>query len=151
VFLVYRNPLPIPDRGHRGFVVPNERAAITVVTILSQAGLPEQFSFDSGPIHHTLLWDNATAIMRFDESLRQLGIGLNFMSIVVADPGDSATRATTLLEESGFTAKVWRNTNPALGDKLVVVSSSAFEGWVMVFRRHKLLLGAIKRTRLLPR
>lgn len=134
------NPLPFPDRGHRCFVVPNEQAARTVVTILGElGGLPERFTFDAGPTHQTLLWDNTTVIMSFDPSAHDQG---NAISVVVTDPRESAVAAAAILKQAGFTANIKYGVAPELGDKLVLLESNACNGWALVFRRHILSMGS---------
>ncbi len=142
VFCFVRNPLPFPDRGHRCFAVPNERAAAVVTTILGRfGGVPERFTFDSGPTHQTLLWDNTTVIIHFDQVVRDRGLAMNALSTVVRHPTASAREAATLLQQQGFSATMTDDVDPDVGDKLVLLASDAFEGWVMVFRRHILAMG----------
>lgn len=141
IFCFYRNPLPFPDRGHRCFAVPNERAAKVVVGILDDlGGLPERFTFDAGPTHQTLLWDNTTVIIRHDQVIGEQKMAPNGLSVVVGDPGMSALEAAATLRRAGFTADI--NAMPEVGDnKLVLLNSDAFDGWVLVFRRHILAMG----------
>ncbi len=150
VFCFYRNPLPFPDRGHRGFAVPSEKAAKVVVEIFESIGLSERFTFDSGPTHQTLMWDNATVIMQLDQSVRDLGLAPNFISLPVSNPRARAWQALTMLKEAGFTGDIKENVNPEVGDKLVLLSSNAFDGWVMVFRRHVLAMGMPVKRKLAP-
>ncbi|MEK9182324.1 MAG: hypothetical protein AAB781_01895 [Patescibacteria group bacterium] len=139
IFCFYRNPLPFPDRGHRCFAVPNEKAAIVVVGILDKiAGLPERFTFDAGPTHQTVLWDNTTVIIRHDYQGHPAPNGL---SVVVSNPKDSALEAATILKQAGFTAIIKDDIMPEMGNKFVLLESNAFDGWVLVFRRHILVLG----------
>lgn len=142
IFCFYKNPLPFPDQGHRCFAVPNESAARVVTTILGKfAGLPERFTFDAGPTHQTVLWDNMTVIIRHDEDIRGQGLAPNGLSVVVKNPKVSARKAATMLKEAGFTATIKEDVIPELGDKFVLLESNAFDGWVMPFRRHVLVLG----------
>src|SRR3989338_1103344 len=98
IFCFYRNPLPFPDWGHRCFAVPNENAAKVVAGILDKiVGLPERFTFDSGPTHQTLLWDNTTVIIHHDKTVRDQGLSPNALSVVVSDPRVSAWAAAALL------------------------------------------------------
>ena len=141
IFCFYRNPLPFPDRGHRCFAVKGEVAAKITVTILGKVGLPERFTFDAGPTHQTLLWDNTTVIMSLDKSIREQKIPPNGLSVAVSNPKASAKEAAGMLEQAGFTAQIHENVVPEMGDKFVLLESDAFDGWVMVFRRHILALG----------
>ncbi|KKS45027.1 MAG: hypothetical protein UV08_C0011G0025 [Parcubacteria group bacterium GW2011_GWA2_42_18] len=144
LFLFVRNPLPFPDRGHRCFAVPNEQAAKVVVTILGKlAGLPERFSFDTGPAHQTLLCDNTTVIIyydQYDHPALKLGLLPNIFSVVVSNPKASAREAVAMLERAGFTADIKYDVLPEVGDKFVMITSNAFN-FTMVFRRHILAMG----------
>ena len=134
-FLFVRNPLPFPDRGHRAFAVPDEAAAKVVVKILSEFGLSERFTFDAGPTHQTLLSDNMTVIIRHDAS----SLAPNGLSLAVEDPIKSAEEAAKILSAAGFATII--TPLPDLEDKLVVVTSDAFEDWSLVFRLHVLAMG----------
>lgn len=142
VFCFVRNPLPFPDRGHRCFAVPNEQSAKTVVKILDNlAKLPERFTFDVGPTHQTLLWDNTTVIIYHDEIIHSQGLPPNGLSVVVSNPKKSAQEAAMILRQAGFTAIIKDDVMPEVGDKFVLLSSNAFDGWILAFRRHILKMG----------
>jgi hypothetical protein len=150
VFLLYRNPLPFPDRGHRCFGVRDDAAARAVASILGEiGGLPERFTFDSPGVRQTLMWDNATVLLQLAPATRDLVMARNGISVPVATPLECAREAATLLQQSGFSAVVREGPEVGLDDKLVVLQSDAFEGWVMVFRRHALAMGKIKTWKLL--
>ena len=142
IFCFFRNPLPFPDRGHRCFAVPDKYASEVVVAILGRiAGLPERFTFDAGPTHQTLLWDNTTVIISHDNNTRAHGFAPNGLSVVVKDPKVSAKEAAAILRQRGFLANIRDDIVPEVGDKLVLLESNAFEGWVLIFRRHILVMG----------
>ena len=142
VFLFFRNPLPVPDHGHRCFAVPNEAAAKVVVGILGKfGGLPERFTFDAGPTHQTLLWDNTTVVIQHDDKVRTMGLPPNAISIVVGTPVHAAEQAADILRMAGFRANVVRNAMPEVADKFALVTSNAFDGWVLAFRRHIVAMG----------
>lgn len=142
IFCFVRNPLPFPDRGHRCFSVTNEQAARVVVTILGKlAGLPERFTFDPGPTHQTLLWDNTTVIIYHDQVIREQNLALNGLSVVVSNPKASAWEAAAMLKQAGFTAIIKDDVMPEASDKFILLSSDAFDGWVLAFRRHILAMG----------
>nr|MBP9748705.1 hypothetical protein [Patescibacteria group bacterium] len=142
VFCFVRNPLPFPDRGHRCFAVVNEQAAKVVVTILgSMGGLEERFTFSPGPTTQTLLSDNETVIIQHTAAMRESGLPLNAISIVVSNPLESATAAVAMLQAAGFTARVESNVlGPEVSEKFVFVTSDAFDGWGLAFRRHVLMM-----------
>jgi len=131
------NPLPFPDNGHRAFAVRDETAAKVVVKILSDFGLSEKFTFDAGPTHQTLLADNMTVIIRHDAGS---SLAPNGLSLAVKDPDKSAREVAKSLTDAGFLATVIPL--PGMEKKLVVLTSTAFHGWSMVFRRHILAMGS---------
>lgn len=142
IFCFYRNPLPFPDKGHRCFAVPDENAAKILLKILDEVGLKELFTFDAGSTHQTLLSDNTTVIIRHN------GCPLpepNGFSVVVEDPQQSGLKAADILEEAGFSTKA----DHMLGmeGKIFILESDAFEGWVLVFRKHILKMGKISNKR----
>lgn len=137
IFLLYRNPLPIPDRGHRCFAVPNETAAQVVLRILGEiGGMPERFTFVSRPTRQTVLWDNTTVIIRYSEL--PVDIPRNAISIVTEIPLLSAENAAKLLREKGFAVNLETGVFPGLEGELIFLTSTAFDGWSLVFRKHML-------------
>lgn len=147
VFLFWRNPLPLPDRGHRCFSVASQKAAKAVVQVLGEiGGLPERFTFDVGPTQQTLLWDNTTVIILVKDDVLKRKISCNALSVAVADPRVSARKTALLLRRRGFTATI-DETQADLG--LVLLSSDAFDHWSMVFRRGILAMGTVKTRKLL--
>jgi hypothetical protein len=136
--LHFRNPLPIPDKGHRLYGVKDERALGVVVQVLQQVShLREQFTFDSGPTHQTLMWDGFTVISYIDQDTRKMfdlaGTGL---SVPVENPEQASAKAVRLLRQFGYDAEKLDNLDLDLpANHLIPVKSNAFDGWVLVFRR----------------
>lgn len=143
--LLWRNPLPFPDRGHRCFAVPGERAARAVTAALEGGGLSRRFTFAFGTTVQTLFWDNTTVLIRHGGGGARLAP--NALSLVARRPLARAHAAAEELRNAGFTAEVHPDPGPASDSKLVVVSSDAFDGWVLVFRRHVLAMGSPQRVR----
>ena len=137
ILFFYRNPLPFPDRGHRIFGVPDERARRTVVELLGEvSALKERWTFDSGQVHQTLMWDGLTSIHYLDPEVQKtrklLGSGL---SVPTRDPQLSAMRAVEFLKNAGYEAKLVEGLILDLPpNHLVPVESNAFNGWNLVFR-----------------
>ena len=133
-----RNPLPFPDRGHRAYGVPDEKARQTVVNILQEVTpLRERFTFDSGATHQTLMWDNMTVIHYLDSDIQKArSVSGNGLSVAVDDPMTSAKRAVELLKAQGYQAEILTGINYDLPEGyLVPVTSNAFNDWALVFRR----------------
>ena len=134
--LLFRNPLPFPDRGHRTFGVPDTTAQKTVVNVLTKFGLPLRFRFKSGPLDQALLWDNTTVIHFLDPKFDHSGNGI---SVAVPDPEAAAAWATKQLQAAGYTVQRMEGADRDLPpNHVVVLTSSAFLSWAMVFRRHQL-------------
>jgi hypothetical protein len=135
--MVFRNPFPFPDRGHRLYGVPNEHARRTVMNILRGSGLQPRLRFRTGPSDQTLFWDNETVIHVLDQGGGLSGTGI---SVVVSNPQRAASNAIKMLRDAGYSAE--QPSDAAVSDvgasDLVVVASSAFLGWALAFRRHQL-------------
>ena len=139
ILVFWRNPLPFPDRGHRVFGVQDERARKVVVAGLKEiGGLSPRFTFDSGPIHQTLMWDNTTVIAYFDQAfLTQKGLASNAISLAVEDPNATAASfAQYLRVRGGYSSVVVRDPDTNLPpNHIALVTSNAFDDWILVFRR----------------
>ncbi len=133
--LIFRNPLPFPDRGHRIFGVANEQTRADVVRVIETlSGKRSQFTFDSGDIHQTILADGHTSIHYIDNC--PLDVPSSGISIPVEDPLASAQKAIEMLKAQGYTASLIENVKMDLPPNyLVPVRSNAFENWALVFRR----------------
>ena len=46
-----------------------------------------------------------------------------------------------MLKQAGFSADIKDNIMPEVGDKFVLLTSNAFDGWILAFRRHILVMG----------
>jgi len=136
--MLLKNPLPFPDNGHRVFGVPDENARAVVVDLLSKIShLKERFTFDSGEVHQTLMWDGFTSIHYLDPQIQKDGnISGSGLSVPVSDPQSSAEQAVEFLQSAGYEASIIENINFDLPpNHLVPVKSNAFNGWALVFRR----------------
>lgn len=134
-------PLPIPDWGHRVFPVKNLSALKALYGVLGEFGFRETFTFDTPPLRQTLLSDGTTVIARrTDIEVSSSVPNLPGMSIVVpGDPFAAATEAAISLHVVGFKAHAQKF--PGLEDRLAFLTSDAFVGWVLVFRKHALKMG----------
>lgn len=133
--IIVRNPFPFPDRGHRVFGVPDERARSVVVNIIENlSGKKSKYTFDSGQIHQTILADGFTSIHYIDN--RPDGIPGNAISLAVENPLASAQKAIEMFQANGYEADLIEGIEMDLPlNHLIPVKSNAFENWVLVFRR----------------
>lgn len=157
VSLFGKNVLPI-DRGHRCFGVKDKRALDIVLGILRENGLEERFTFDTGPIQQTLMWDNTTVLtlsknrpetathypvdMNMPETEAQETLPLGGLSLPVKDPKKTVEAAAFALTKAGYPSRVFENVIPEAGEKLVILQCDAFVDWVLVPRRHIVVMGA---------
>jgi hypothetical protein len=150
-FLLIRNPLPLPDRGHRAFAVPSEEARRVVLKVLGQVGsLQGRFTFDAGPTHQTLMQDGYTVLNYLDSTNPRLSrLPGNAISLAVKNPRSAAENAAELLKSENYSAAIEEITDALMPpDHLVVVESDAFKGWVLVFRRHIFKMPKVERRKL---
>lgn len=131
-------PIPVPDRGHRCFPVPNEAVAEIIAGILAQHGLAEQFTFSSGGTNQCVVGGD-TVLFWCNEQLRSMGLDKSVLSVPVQDPVKAAHQAKDALWAAGFEVKV-HDALPGMERKLVVVEIAELD-WLLVFRRHLLRMG----------
>lgn len=140
--LLLFSPLSVlRENGHTCLAVKNEEAARVLCQLFATHGVHEQFTFDAGTTHQTLMTDNNTVLIWHDPH-KGTGSPLppNGRSLISANPNCSAENAVTFLRIHGFTARIAdRITNPN-GD-IVIVETDAFDNAVLVFRRHVMKLG----------
>jgi hypothetical protein len=133
--LIFYNPLPFPDRGHRIFGVRDERARSVVVKLIEMfTGKQSRYTFDSADVHQTIMGDGFTSILYLDNN--QIGIPASGISIPVNDPLEAANKAVELLQNKGYTAEIIESVKFDLPpNQLVPIKSNAFDGWTLIFRR----------------
>lgn len=143
ILLHFSNPVAFLFQGHNCWAVKNEDAAKAVGTIFSELlGLKEKFTFDPGTTHQTLFEDGRTVLISHDNSMNGIKLPPNGRSFPVKDPNAVAQQAATILKRAGFTAEVITNHIPELEDnKFVIVTSNAFDGWILGLRRPLYAMG----------
>ncbi len=155
LLLVWRSPFPIPlrDRGHRCYSVPNEDAAVAVGKVLGLCRLKERYTFDmestAGFVVQTVFDDDKTVLMQ----IRRNGVatkaanklpahfGPCALSLTAWNPRKKAAAAAKILREAGFKAEVHEDFAHSLDGKFVLVRSTAFDGWELAFRRPVPFMG----------
>lgn len=151
--MLVRNPLPLPDRGHRAFALPSEESRGIVAKILKEiGGLESRFTFDAGPTHQTLMWDGYTVLNYVDPSSSWIKrLPGNAISLPVKDPRASSGQAAELLKKAHYTAVIQEIADSVLPpNHLVVLESDAFQDWVLVFRRHIFKMPRVERRKARP-
>ncbi len=143
----WRNPLPLPDRGHRAYALAREEARLPVLKALRELGLAERFTFDTGPTRQTLLSDGYTVLNHLSSGEPSLDhLTANAISVAVKDPKAAAQGVARDLNASNYTATIQEITDAELPpNRLVVLESNAFSDWVLVFRQHIFKMPAVKR------
>src|SRR5256885_2259702 len=102
--ILFRNPFPFPDRGHRAYGLSSEEARKAVLKVLREVGgVKEHFTVRAGPTHQTLMWDGYTVLNYVDTTnLGTNQLPSNAISIPVGDPQLSAEKALAILETCGY-------------------------------------------------
>lgn len=148
--MLVRNPLPIPDRGHRAYALPSEQARQTVLKVLSEVGgLKERFTFDAGPTRQTLMWDGYTVLNHLEPTDPHLNrLPANAISLPVKNPLRASEEAVAILKAANYAAAIVEITDAVLRpNHLIVLESDAFKDWVLVFRRHVLRMPGVERRK----
>lgn len=141
VLLIQRQPfLPIPDKGHRDFMVPDRKALEDLSAILGNFRLKPTWRIDDkNPrgIHRVVFNDKKTTLAVLPEyALQSAGNPAANISLVVRNPATAAARLVTLLQQAGYQATDHGQLADELNEgSLHVVSTSAASGWVFVLRK----------------
>lgn len=129
----WSNPLPWPDRGHRVFGVKNEEARHLLVHILAAYALKENFTFDMGPSHQTIMMDGTTVIHHFDERARgeePYRLTGTALSIRASNPREAALEIQKKINGAGFKTVLVEDMIPGLPHgQFYMIRSDAFVGW----------------------
>lgn len=139
-FFIFERNVPVFEKGHRVFAVPNDDAVKALVEITAMHGLKENFTFNGGTNQQTLLTDNATVFIKHDPSVTGILSGLSLPS---GDPIESARKAQEILTSQGFTAIVTPEEIPTNSGLVTFcfLESDACIGWKILFRPHAMDLG----------
>lgn len=136
-----RNTIPAIDYGHRCFRIRDERTAKILLPLLQPFGLTENFTFSPGETNQTLLSDGTTVLIWFNKAV-SADLQQNGFSIVSDNPADDADWVAGELRQEGFKCQIRHDIfPPEMKEKIVILESDAFLGWVMVFRRHSFKMG----------
>ena len=139
-----RNPLPFPDWGNAGFVMPDARSRQAVINLLRKYGLSPDFRVDTDDVSRAIYRSKFPFILdtTSDTAAEKVGKPDSFLAIVDSDPPSAALNAAKYLENLGYSSNHINNPDPSLGEgKLSVVTSQAFPGKMIVFRKHILKMG----------
>ncbi|MBX4210893.1 hypothetical protein KW783_02900 [Candidatus Parcubacteria bacterium] len=122
-----------PDTGHRVYGMKDVFALALLLEALKEVtGLRKKMDIDSGPTHQRLLSDGHSVLAYFDDAIGELP--RNAMSIVVKNPEVAAFRVYQILNDNDFKAEMHKPL-PGLEKEFVMVTSVAFSGWGLAFRR----------------
>lgn len=139
-FVFNGNPLPVPDWGHRVFLVKDKKAHNFIVDILVKYGFREGRTFESGPTIQTLV-DDRTVIMHFKEGFDKGDLFGNGISVPVEDPAKESEFLKKIFNLNSYSMEIHdigkkiSNNSSFPPANLVVLPSDAFEGWEWVFRK----------------
>jgi hypothetical protein len=128
------NPLPFPDKGSRIFSAASPEAKEAIVALLGRHGVQERFQFDSSGIRRSIMWDGTIINVQPAEAYARLGSPAASIGLVAEDPRLAAVAAVEYLRGRGFEADIILDVEPEL--PIVFVTTNAFVGTVLNFRRH---------------
>ena len=135
---------PLNDHGHRLYGVNSKKAQKTIDKIfVNVAGLKRQMVFKAGCTTQAI-YDNGSVGTNLVDSIENTEHLLaTAPSFVVQDPIGSANAAAKILNDSGYTARVVTKLDKSLGEnKIAMVITDAAPGWILVFRRHLVMMGS---------
>ncbi|HSE34576.1 MAG TPA: hypothetical protein VLB83_00485 [Candidatus Paceibacterota bacterium] len=137
--LVWKNPLPFPDRGHRLLGVTNDAARAVVLRMFRTLRLPtfttfELFAKETRLSAQSVLMDGMTVVHALHPTLRAQ-MPATGISLPVSDPRRAAKFVMTDLRKAGFQAAMWEPEEDGyVENSLVIVTSDAFDGWALTLR-----------------
>jgi hypothetical protein len=139
-----RNPLPFPDWGNAIFVCPNQRAWEALLQALRQKGKKPDRRAKTALANRAIFFSHFRFIVNVtqESAWEELGKPVAGLALVVKDPVKEATSATDYLMLSGFNSYVFPNPDPDVpSGAMAFVTSTAFPGWILVFRKHFTKMG----------
>lgn len=139
-----KNPLPFPDWGNAGFVMPDTRSRQAVITLLRDFGLSPDFRVDTYDVSRAIYRSKIPFILDVTSkaAAERVGNPDSFIAIVDSNPPRAAVHAAKYLKNLGYSSNHVNDPDPNLPEgKLSVVVSQAFPGKMIVFRRHILKMG----------
>ena len=128
---------PFNDNGHRVFGVQSQKSYQLADSIFrSLGGLSKDLTFKAGPTRQTVYTGGVVLNLMVPDSFVS-GTGISFP---VDNPRQAAESAAAICRSFGASTKII-NLDPAVGDKLLLLSTDALP-WQIVFRRPLVKMGA---------
>lgn len=134
-----RNPLPFPDRNYQVFTATSPEAKAALIELLGQHGSTPRFRMDTDDVERAIFWDGTIINYSRPEMFERVGQPAAAIGLVVRDPAASALNAVRHLRDRGFEAAMIEGAEPGL--PIVFVTTDAFNGTALVFRKHVLRMG----------
>lgn len=158
------------DQGHRGYVVVSVDVVNILAPILKKhSNIIELVTCTTPPVYQVMMStglvitvpmdgaviknvEPATTLAVIEESLKpgellsvnelfaQTGYLPNFCSLLSKNPKLAIEETCKALRGAGFSAHVLHGFMPGAEEKIALVASNAFSGWILVFRRHLLIM-----------
>lgn len=131
---------PLPDRGHRDFMVPDRQALKDLSRVVSSFGLKPRWVINDkrpGGISRIVFGDKMTSFAVLPQHIRDAtGNPAANISIVVRDPAAAATEFVTAMHDMGYTATDLGQIDDQVKEgSLRIVTTNAASGWIIVFRK----------------
>jgi hypothetical protein len=131
------NPLPLPDNGSRIYVAANTEAQLATVEFLKGYGIQPRFRLDTKFAKRALLSQGIIINVPDPEFMKAYGNPGAGLALVVENPDKAATDAAAFFEAKGFKSRVIVEPEPEMPpNSMAMLESKAFNGWIIVFRKH---------------
>lgn len=158
------------DQGHRGYVVANTKVVPLLAPILKRhSNINELLTCTTEPVFQVMMSgglvftvpskdivitniEPAKVIASLERKLQQgesltvselvtkTGYLPNFCSFLSKNPRVAIEETYKALKDAGFSVHILTGFMPGAEDKIALLASDAFVGWVLVFRRHLLAM-----------
>ena len=139
-FHFFSNPLPWPDWGNAGFVLPDTQSRQVVIDILRDHHISPDWRADTRDVSRAIYRSQFPFLLDVasDHIQQQVNNPTAFIAIACENPKEAAALAERRLKEQGYeqTKVVHAPDFEMLHDSMSCVVSDAFPGLMIVFRWH---------------
>lgn len=145
-----RNPLPVPDWGMAGLIFQNEGQQKRYAGALKLVGVRPTRHTPEADVQRLMYTERLPLdlVVPLAEQRQKLGLPDAYVAVRVKSPITEAEKAQRLLEADGYTTCVIHDPDASLKKGLLsILSSGAFPGKAIVYRKHVLYFPTPPRIR----
>ena len=139
-FHFFSNPLPWPDWGNAGFVLPDTKARQVVIDILRDHHISPDWRADTRDVSRAIYRSKFPFLLDVasDHIQQKVNNPMAFIAVSCEDPHEAAEFAVRRLKEQGYkdTEAIHGPDFNMLHDSMSCVVSDDFPGLMIVFRWH---------------